>query len=91
MNSKTTESKCSIKKAEVSEAAITIQQVVILIISILIIIVIFLIPTILYYSDKPSKSVFPSFGIDFETCLVSFVISPAAGGYLAVCRRSYHA
>jgi len=80
MNNKTTESKRSIKKVEVSEAAITIQQVIILIISILIIFVIFLIPTILYYSDKPSKSIFPSFGIDFDTCLVSFVKS---GGYLA--------
>jgi len=75
MSSETTESTCYIKKAEVSEAALTIQQVVTLIISILIIILLLQIPTILYYNDQPSraKSFIPSFGINLETCLVSSV------------------
>ena len=75
MSNETTESTCHIKKAEIPEAALTIQQIVTLIISILIIILVLQIPTVLYCNDQPSqaKSFIPTFGINFETCLVSSV------------------
>ena len=53
------------------KTVLTVQQSVTLIILILVMVVALQIPTIVYYSNKPSLPTTYDIGIDFETCSVS--------------------
>ena len=56
------------------KTVLTVQQAVTLVISILLMAVILQVPTILYYNNQPSlPDTGHAFGIDFNTCTVSFI------------------